>query len=324
MTAFPYESVAYFTQVGSSQTYEYQSETDASGSVEDIGFEDPFVPDQFQAGEELFRPGEVMGTGRYVGYMRDSHGNLLFVAEDYDGSGIVSVFALFPSADIDFAGLSPINLDTDLNTDPLYPSMYCFAEGTLIETPTGPRKVETLAIGDPLLTAEGKTVPVKWLGQQTIRKFLNGNRIQPVRIRAGALGDGLPRRDLTVTGEHGIVIDGLVINAAALVNNSTIDWVPLDEIGDSVTYYHVETEEHDVILAEGAPAETFIDYLDRRSFDNYQEYVDRYGAERIIREMDAPRISAARLVPDAIKARLGISQGDSDAVQQMQMAKRAG
>ncbi|TNF23172.1 MAG: Hint domain-containing protein [Rhodobacteraceae bacterium] len=192
---------------------------------------------------------------------------------------------------------------------------YCFAAGTQIATPEGERAVETLAIGDAILTAEGKTVTVKWLGQQTLRKFLNATRIQPVRLRAGALGDGLPRRDLTVTGEHGLLIDGLVINAAALVNGTTIAWVPLDEIADEVTYYHVETEMHDVILAEGAPAETFIDYLDRRAFDNYREYLDLYGAERIIREMPKPRISAARLVPEEIRARLGITVADSFATQ---------
>lgn len=188
---------------------------------------------------------------------------------------------------------------------------YCFAAGTNIATPEGDRAVETLAIGDLVLTADGRTVAVKWLGHQTIRKFLNGARIQPVRIRAGALGDGLPQRDLVVTGEHGMVIDGLVINAAALVNGNSIDWVPLAELGDIVTYYHVETEDHDVILAEGAPAETFIDYLDRRSFDNYAEYLALYGAERIIPEMDRPRISAARLVPASIRKRLGLSMTDS-------------
>lgn len=181
---------------------------------------------------------------------------------------------------------------------------YCFAEGTLIATPEGERAVETLGIGDEILTADGRTVAVKWLGRQTLRKFLNAARIQPVRIRAGGLGDGLPRRDLTVTGEHGMMIDGLVINASALVNGTSIDWVPLDEIADEVTYYHVETEAHDAILAEGAAAETFIDYLDRRAFDNYREYLDLYGAERIIHEMPVPRISAARLVPETIRQRL--------------------
>lgn len=308
MTRFPYESVAYFTQVGSTQTYVYQSESDATGTVEDIGFEDPFEPDHFQPGEELFKPGSVMGTGRYAGYIRDSHGNLLFVAKDYDGNGIVSLFGLFPSANIDYTGLSPINLETDVIADPLFLNMFCFAEGTMIDTPLGRRRVEELSTGDPVWTAHGRVIQVRWVGYQTVHKVLAGARMQPVRIRSGALEPGVPESDLVVTADHGIILDGLVITAAALVNGKTIDFVPLAELEDSFVVYHIETEDHDVILANGAPAETFIDYIGRKAFDNFQEYLDLYGAERIIREMPKPRISAQRLVPERIKARLGIGQ----------------
>ena len=186
----------------------------------------------------------------------------------------------------------------------------CFAEGTLIATPDGEKTVETLAIGDPVLTSDGRTVPVRWVGRQTLQKVFAGPRMQPVRIRAGALGDGLPHADLIVTADHGMILDGLVINAAALVNGGTIDWVPLADLPDRVTYHHVETEDHSVIRANGAAAETFIDYRGRRAFDNFQDYLDRYGAERIIPEMSAPRISSQRLLPDAIRARLGIA-GDA-------------
>jgi len=72
-----------------------------------------------------------------------------------------------------------------------------------------------------------------------------------------------------------------------------------------VTYYHVETEDHDVILANGAAAETFVDYVDRQGFDNYADYAALYGEERIITEMPLPRIGTARLVPPSLKARLG-------------------
>ena len=106
-----------------------------------------------------------------------------------------------------------------------------------------------------------------------------------------------------------MIVDGLVINASTLVNGTTIDWVPLAELPDSFTVYHVETENHDVILANGAPVETFIDYVGRRAFDNHAEYLDLYGSERIIPEMAQPRISTARLLPDALKARLGIFGG---------------
>lgn len=182
----------------------------------------------------------------------------------------------------------------------------CFSKGTGIGTPGGARAVEELSIGDPVLTASGKTVSAKWIGRQTVHKMHAGERMQPVRFRAGALGDSLPHADLTVTADHGMIIDDIVIIASALVNGTTIDWVPLSELPEHVTYYHVETEDHDVILANGAPAETFVDYVGRRAFDNHQEYLDLYGAERLIPEMSGPRISTQRLVPDAIRKRLGI------------------
>jgi hypothetical protein len=184
------------------------------------------------------------------------------------------------------------------------PYAYCFAPGTGIATPSGEVAVERLAIGDPILTADGREVPVRWIGRQSVSTMFAGERARPVRIAAGALGDGLPHYDLTVTADHGMILDGLVINAGALVNGSTITLVPLAELPARVTYYHVETEDHDVILANGAAAETFIDYAGRAAFDNHAEYLALYGAEPMIAELPLPRISAARQLPAAIRARL--------------------
>ena len=182
----------------------------------------------------------------------------------------------------------------------------CFLTGTLIETPQGTVNVEELTVGDAVCTQSGTVVEVLWVGQRTVGTFFAGPHMQPVRIRAGALGEGLPLADLTVTADHGMVIDSYVINASALVNGDTIDFVPMDELEDSFTVYHIETENHDVILANGAPAETFVDAVARSHFDNYQEYLDLYGAERIISEMALPRISSRRLLPQVIADRLGM------------------
>lgn len=199
-----------------------------------------------------------------------------------------------------------VSLSTTITLDSTSGAAICFAAGTMITTPNGHCAVEDLVIGDNIVNAEGKGIAVKWIGRQTLQTVLNGQTAQPVRISQGALGEGLPNRDLTVTPDHGMVIDGVVINASALVNGTTINWVPLSELPDTVTYYHIETENHEVIRANGAPAETFIDYVGRRAFDNHAEYVDLYGCERIIPEMAAPRISTARLLPEAIRARFGI------------------
>ena len=185
----------------------------------------------------------------------------------------------------------------------------CFLAGTGIATPTGGVAIETLSIGDPVLTADGRTVAVKWVGRQTVStRFGAPDRLRPVRIATGALGDGLPRRDLCLTADHALLIDGLLVNAGALVNGTTITREPLDRFDGSYTAYHVETANHELILAEGAPAETFVDYVGRKAFDNHAEYLALYGAEPALPEMAQPRITAAHHLPPALRARLGIDR----------------
>ncbi len=206
----------------------------------------------------------------------------------------------------DYPGTAPTHsfLASSLDTSD---HAHCFVAGTLIATPEGEVAVETLEIGDTVLTADGGTTAVKWIGRQCIQhRFMLNERLEPVCIRAGALGGGLPRRDLTVSADHGMILDGLVINASALVNHDTVDFVPSADLPAPFTYYHIETENHEVVLAEGAPAETFLDAAGRTVFDNYREYLDLYGAERIVPEMDRPRITSRRLLPPKIRARLGI------------------
>ncbi|GEN22194.1 hypothetical protein HCU01_01430 [Halomonas cupida] len=183
----------------------------------------------------------------------------------------------------------------------------CFAAGSMIETPDGEVAVETLQIGDLVITVSGQQVPVKWVGRQTFRPAAsNDEKLQPVRISEGALEAGKPNRDLVLTASHGVIIDGLVINAGALVNHSSISFVPLHELPETVTYYHIETEAHEVILANGTEAETYVDYIERQAFDNYDEYVELYGSETRIIEMPRHRISSRRLLPLALRQKLGI------------------
>ncbi|MFM9271154.1 Hint domain-containing protein [Halomonas elongata] len=182
----------------------------------------------------------------------------------------------------------------------------CFAAGTMIATPDGEVAVETLSIGDLVMTAGGEQVPVKWIGRQTISRLTGSGNHAPVRIRESALAAGIPHQDLVLTASHGVIVDDLVINAGALVNHDTIDYVPSTELPDAVTYYHIETDSHEVILANGTAAETYIDYVDRQAFDNYAEYVALYGIETRVVEMPRHRISSRRLLPLALRARLGI------------------
>ena len=115
---------------------------------------------------------------------------------------------------------------------------------------------------------------MKWLGKQTVHKFFTpAERFISVRVAGGALGIGLPHTDLVLTADHAMILDGLAINASALVNGTSITFDPIESLPDRVTYYHLETEGYEVILASGTPARTFVDYVSRRAFDNYAEYV---------------------------------------------------
>ena len=181
----------------------------------------------------------------------------------------------------------------------------CFAAGTRIATPDDARAVETLEIGDTVLTAEGRAVPVKWIGRQTVfPMFGPAEQLTPVRIAAGSLGDGLPHTDLTVTADHGMLVDGVICHAGALVNGEGITRVPLAELGETYTVYHIETEAHEIILANGAPAETFIDNVSRQVFDNYAEFEALYGDVPEMEELTYPRAMSARQVPERIWAKL--------------------
>lgn len=199
--------------------------------------------------------------------------------------------------------ITQANFSTTNTVQPL--SVFCFHAGTQIGTPTREVAVEDLSIGDSVLTAEGRVVPVKWIGRQTVyTRFGPAERMMPVRFTAGSLGDGLPHSDLTVTADHGMLVDGVICHAGALVNGTTITRVPLTEMGETYTVYHIETDAHEIILANGAPAETFIDNGSRRSFDNFAEFESLYGDVPEMNELPYPRAMSARQVPARIRARL--------------------
>jgi hypothetical protein len=181
----------------------------------------------------------------------------------------------------------------------------CFAKGTRIATPSGDTAVEDLKIGDSATTGEGREVAVKWIGHQTVStRFGPAERLMPVRFAAGSLGEGVPHEPLTVTADHGILVDGVICHAGALVNGTTIMRVPLADMGEAYTVYHVETEEHEIILANGARAETFIDNVSRRVFDNYAEFEALYGDVPEMEELPFPRAMSARQVPERVLARV--------------------
>ena len=109
--------------------------------------------------------------------------------------------------------------------------------------------------------------PVKWVGHRRIdlTSHPRPETVAPIRIQRGAFADNMPHRDLLVSPDHAIFVDGMLICARQLVNGTTIrqerDWTAVD-------YYHVELDEHAILLAEGLPAESYLDTGNRGFFAN--------------------------------------------------------
>jgi hypothetical protein len=142
----------------------------------------------------------------------------------------------------------------------------CFLAGTLISTPAGEREVERLAVGDRVLTAAGVSRPITWIGKGRILAT-RGRRdaATPVIVRKAALADNVPHNDLRVTKAHALCIDDVLIPVEFLINHRSILW---DDQAQEVELYHIELETHDVLLANGAAAESYRDDGNRWLFQN--------------------------------------------------------
>ena len=108
--------------------------------------------------------------------------------------------------------------------------------------------------------------PVRWTGWRAIDCALHPKPmlVWPVRVRAGAFGPRLPRVDLWLSPDHCIYLNGVMIPVKELINDTTIERIPVDE----VTYYHVEFESHAVVLAEALEVESYLDTDGRANFAN--------------------------------------------------------
>ncbi len=145
-------------------------------------------------------------------------------------------------------------------------SIPCFCPGTLILTPDGERAVETLRIGDLLRSATGESRPIVWIGSGRVL-LRRGQRCAatPVIVRRGALGLDVPHHDLHITKGHSLFTDDVLIPAEFLVNHRSIRW---DDHAQAVEFYHIELDTHAVLLANGAPAESYRDDGNRWLFQN--------------------------------------------------------
>jgi hypothetical protein len=202
----------------------------------------------------------------------------------------------------------------DVAIDPAAPSQDnnpCYCRGTLVRTPCGNKRVEKLQIGDEVMTASGAARPIKWIGRRSYNgRFVMGRKdILPVCIKAGALADNVPRRDLWISPNHAMYfednLDGVLIEAKDLVNGASI--VQAERV-DEVEYFHIELDTHDILIAEGALSESFIDDDSRGMFHNANEYRALYPAAATITRYCAPRLDEGYEV-EAIRQGLAVRAG---------------
>ena len=228
----------YTMEVGSANGFSGAVTIDAGGALRIDAGTPPTGPITMGGGTLDLR-GLSFGAGPAVAY---AGGTLTVGADTLDVTGTgLSAASFHVSAD---AGGGTQIVD-----------VACYAAGTRIATEHGEVAVETLQPGDRVRTHGGRIAPVRWVGQTTVDVRAAPHAV-PVCIAAGAFAPGLPRRDLLVSGDHAIALDGVLIPARKLANGATIR--PFTSVA-AITYVHVELDRHDLLLAEGLPAESYLD-----------------------------------------------------------------
>ena len=172
-----------------------------------------------------------------------------------------------------------ITLTTDGPNDYVLP---CFAAGTRIATNRGEVAVEHLAPGDEVRTMHhGGFAPITWIGQRHVdcSRARQPASAWPLRVRAHAFAPGQPHRDLFLSPDHAVFVDGVLIPIRYLENGRSIARDPRDNL----TYFHIELARHDVVLAEGLPSESYLDTGNRGDFDGTWRDADDARAMGIAR-----------------------------------------
>lgn len=183
-----------------------------------------------------------------------------------DANGVEPVFD--PTQSFTFSGIKKLLAADDGTLLPApFAGVPCFAAGTMIATPTGPRAVQTLLAGDLLSTVDHGALPVLWVGHCQIGTRdldLRPNQ-RPILIAAHALGPNRPARDLIVSPQHRMLITSRI--AQRMTGQSDVLVAARHLVGmpgitvqlvDTITYWHVLLEGHQLLLAEGAVTESLL------------------------------------------------------------------
>jgi hypothetical protein len=139
-----------------------------------------------------------------------------------------------------------------------------FVTETYIRTNRGDVPVERLRVGDRVVTASGHMRPIIWIGHRWIDMASQSDpaAVRPILVSAGAFGGGLPYRDLCLSPGHAVAFAGTLIPIARLINGRSV----VQLATDNVEYWAVELDGHDILLAEGLQAESYLDCDEKAGF----------------------------------------------------------
>jgi hypothetical protein len=271
-----------------------------------------FGPIEFDAGADWSIGGNTAGlAGTISGFAAGDTIELTGVTEtgsSYVG-GVLTLDEASGSATLDLPGsftTASFNVTANSGGTEVTLATPCFCAGTRLLTASGEVAVEALAAGDVVVTLSGRRRPLRWIGHRRIElaRHPQPQDVCPVRIAAHAMAPGVPHRDLLVSPDHALFLTGegaapgdgegaapgdgegaapgVLIPARHLCNGATIRQEAVAE----VVYYHVELDSHDILLAEGLPAESYLDTGNRGAFANGGGAGDGEGAAPAVMHPD--------------------------------------
>ena len=240
-------------------TIAFQGATGALALAQDIGFSNVLSA-------------LTIGTGGARTNYIDILGKVVTVTNTMGaGTSNSGTINLSDGAALNISGLSGPNWfantasDGAGGTNVFLTDVSCFLRGTLVTTLAGEVAVQDLRPGDHVVTRTGSR-PIVWVGfGRTLVNPRNRCDVAPVIVRAGAMGDGAPCRDLFVTRRHAMQVGDVLVPVEHLINGASVLW---DDAAQVVEYYHVELDAHDVLLADGAWAESYRDDASANHFQN--------------------------------------------------------
>ncbi|MGR3759297.1 Hint domain-containing protein [Roseobacteraceae bacterium NS-SX3] len=255
-TAFRWSGTGYNAQYNTSHTAVFR---DSDGAYEGGG----------DGGERISIDGGSFGKTAGSPYAIDAS----FTAAD--GSSHVETFYFFntsgswyfaPGPGSAFTTGATLGSYQGYSTGWNYTDVTCFVRGTRIATPSGLVPVEDLAAGDKVVTAEGRHEPLRLVLRRKLsaEEIARNPKLRPVRITAGALGNGLPKRDLLVSRQHRMLVSSKIASRmfgqrrtlVAAIRLTALRGIREETAARDVEYFHLVLDEHETVFAEGAPSES--------------------------------------------------------------------